>query len=66
LIHAIAEELGFSSPIPDRKGTAEIANREVPTKWRKSVEPENTLQFQHGQKSANLRGILRVLQVRIL
>jgi hypothetical protein len=54
--HATAEESIFSGPIPFRKGTAEIANREVPTNLRKSVALENALQFHHDQKTCKFAG----------
>lgn len=53
---ATAEESNFSSPMPFSKGTAEIANREVPTKRRKSVAPENALQFHHDLQSCKFAG----------
>jgi hypothetical protein len=44
------------SPIPLSKGTAEIANREVPTNRRKSLGPENVLHFRDDQETCKFAG----------
>ncbi|PSH02576.1 MAG: hypothetical protein CXZ00_16725 [Acidobacteria bacterium] len=64
--HAISEESNLSSSTPHRKGTAEIAIREVPTKRRIWLSPEKVLLFHYDRALANLRGNLRVLRVLTL
>jgi hypothetical protein len=54
--HAIAEESNFSSPTPFRKGTAEMANREVPIKRRIWLPPESALQFLCDRESWKIAG----------
>ena len=55
--HATTEESTFSSPMPLSKGTAEIANREAPTKRRNRSRRRTVSTSVMIRKPENLRGI---------
>jgi hypothetical protein len=54
--HAITKESSFSSSIPLRKGTAEIAIGEVPIIGRRWLPPEKVLLFHYDRESCKFAG----------